>query len=321
MGERIVVLDGKTLNPGDNPWTPLEELGDVALFDDTEPGDVVSRLDKANITVVNKVRLSAQMLNELPELRFITVTATGFDCVDVTAARKKEIPVSNVPTYGTDSVAQYAFALMLELSHRIGLHDQAVRDGEWESCGSFSFWKTPQVELSGRTLGIIGFGRIGRRVGEIGNALGMRILACDQFQQNAPTYEPFAWATAEEVASESDVVTLHCNLTDESGEMINRDFMGRMKPTAFLINCARGQLVDEVALADALNANALAGAALDVVSTEPIRPDNPMLSAKNCLLTPHIAWSTLAARQRMMSTTARNIRAFLSGSPVNVVNG
>jgi len=321
MGKRIVVLDGKTLNPGDNPWTPLEELGDVVLFDDTEPSDVVSRLGKADIAVVNKVRLSAQVLNELPELQFITVTATGFDCVDIAAARKRDIPVSNVPTYGTDSVAQYAFALMLELSHRIGLHDQAVRNGEWESCGSFSFWKTPQVELSGRTLGIIGFGRIGRRVGEIGNALGMRILACDQFQQNTPTYQSFAWATAEEVASDSDVVTLHCNLTDESGGMINRDFLGRMKPTAFLINCARGQLVDEAALADALNANALAGAALDVVATEPIQSDNPMLSAKNCLLTPHMAWSTLAARQRMMATTADNTRAFVAGSPVNAVNG
>ena len=210
---------------------------------------------------------------------------------------------------------------MLELSHRIGLHDQAVRNGDWVSCGSFSFWKTPQVELSGRTLGIIGFGRIGRRVGEIGNALGMRILACDQFQQNTPTYERFAWASAEGVASESDVVTLHCNLTVESAGMINRDFLGRMKPTAFLINCARGQLVDEAALADALNTNALAGAALDVVSSEPIRPDNLMLSAKNCVLTPHMAWSTLAARQRMLSTTAENIRAFLSGSPANVVNG
>lgn len=320
MGTRIVVLDGKTLNPGDNPWTSLDELGDVVLFDDTEPGDVVARLADADIAVVNKVRLPAELLNQLPGLRFITVTATGFDCVDIAAARERDIPVSNVPTYGTDSVAQYAFALLLELSHRIGLHDQAVRNGEWESCGSFSFWKTPQVELAGKTLGIIGFGRIGRRVGEIGNAIGMRILACDQFQQNPPAYDAFAWATAEEVATEADAITLHCNLTPESGGMINCEFLGRMKPTAFLINAARGQLVDEVALAEALNSDRLAGAGLDVVSAEPIRQDNPLLSAKNCLLTPHMAWSTLAARQRMMATTAENVRAFLTGSPVNIVN-
>lgn len=320
MSVHIVVLDGKTLNPGDNPWTGLEELGDVTLYDDTAPQEVESRLRDAQVAVVNKVKLPAAALSQLPELKLIAVTATGYDCVDIEAARQQGVPVCNVPTYGTDSVAQYAFALLLELCHRIGLHDQAVHNGEWQSCGSFSFWKTPQIELAGKTLGIVGFGRIGRRVGEIGNALGMRILACDPFQQNPPEFGAFGWATVEEIASQSDVVTLHCNLTDEDSGMIGHEFLGRMKPSAFLINAARGQLVDEVALASALNSDRLAGAALDVVSSEPISEDNPLLSAKNCLLTPHMAWSTLAARQRMMATTVENVRALLDGSPINVVN-
>ena len=321
MSTHIVVLDGKTLNPGDNPWTELAALGEFTLYEETAPEDLVSRLSGVDVVAVtNKVQIPADAIDQLPGLRFIAVTATGYDCVDVAAARDRAISVSNVPTYGTDSVAQYTFALLLELCHRIGLHDQAVHNGDWETCGSFSFWKTPQTELAGKTLGIIGFGRIGRRVGEIGNALGMRILACDPFQQNPPTYESFAWATVDEIASKSDVVTLHCNLTANDTGMIDSGFLARMKPSAFLLNAARGQLVDDRALADALNSDRLAGAALDVVSSEPISPDNPLLSARNCILTPHMAWSTLAARQRMMATTVENVAAFLAEAPVNVVN-
>ena len=304
MASRIVVLDGATLNPGDNPWTPIKTLGDFELFDATTPDQLVSRLRGVDIAVTNKVKLDADVINQLSDLKLIAVTATGYDCVDITAARDRGITVVNVPAYGTDSVAQYAFALLLELCHQVGRHNSAVHNGRWQSCGSFSFWDTPQVELAELTLGIIGFGRIGRRVGEIGNAFGMSILACAKVPKNPPGYEPFDWATAEEIATQADVLTLHCNLTSDSEQMINAEFLRRMKPTAFVINTARGGLVDDHALATALNNDRLAGAALDVVSIEPIMDENPLLSAKNCILTPHMAWSTRSARARMMRTTA-----------------
>lgn len=320
MASRIVVLDGVTLEPGDNPWTPVESLGELTVYEGTGPDEVVARLEGAEVAVVNKVRLTRQVLERLPDLRFITVLATGYDCVDIRAARERNIPVSNVPTYGTDSVAQYAFAMLLELCHRVGAHDAAVRAGEWKQADAFSFWKTPQIELAGLTLGVIGFGRIGRRSGEIGHAFGMSILANDMQPSNPPAYQPFAWASVEEIAERADAITLHCNLTEEARGMINAEFLARMKPTAMLVNTARGALVDEQALAAALNQGQLAGAALDVVSAEPIRDDNPLLAARNCLLTPHMAWSTLAARKRIMQTTADNIRAYQQGQPQNVVN-
>lgn len=320
MSVRIVVLDGATLNPGDNPWTRIEEQGELTIYGGTDSDQIVERLDRAHVAITNKVPISADSLDQLPDLRFIAVTATGYDCVDVAAAGKRGIPVSNVPTYGTDSVAQYAFALLLELCHQVALHSAAVHEGEWSRSGDFSFWKTPQIELAGLTLGIIGFGRIGRRVGEISNVLGMKILAADPFQQNPPPYESFAWASVDEIAERSDAITLHCNLTEENHGLIGADFLSRMKSSAFVINAARGPLVDDAAMADALNSDAIAGAALDVVSTEPITADNPLLGAKNCILTPHMAWSTGSARRRMMETTSENIRAFLDGAPTNLVN-
>ena len=322
MDKRIVVLDGATLNPGDNPWTPIEELGPVDLYKTTTPQHVVERLSGAAIAVTNKVKLPADVIAQLPELEFVAVTATGYDVVDTVETRARGIPVSNVPTYGTDSVAQYTFALLLELCHHVALHSKAVHDGEWQTCGSFSFWKTPQIELAGLTLGVIGFGRIGRRVAEIGRAFGMTVLASshNNDRQERSDALPVEWASVEEIAERSDVVTLHCSLTPSSRQLVNRDFLSRMKPSAFLINPSRGALIDESALADALNAGRLAGAALDVASQEPVSSDNLLLSATNCLMTPHIAWSTLAARRRMMQTSAENIRAFLAGTPRNVVN-
>lgn len=320
MTTRIVVLDGITLEPGDNPWTPVKALGDVVIHDGTNPEEVVSRLRGAQVAIVNKVKLTDEIFQQLPELKMVSVVATGYDCVDVRAARARGVTVSNVPTYGTDSVAQYAFALILELCHRVGLHDTLVRQGEWRKANAFSFWRTPQLELAGLTLGVIGFGRIGRRSAEIGHALGMNVLACDGAHVNPPAWEPFGWRSAEQIAAESDVITLHCNLTEEAKGMINASFLAKMKPNAFLVNTARGALVDEQALAEALNAGKIAGAALDVVSVEPIREDNPLLKARNCLLTPHMAWSTLAARKRIMQTTADNIRDFLAGKPANVVS-
>lgn len=320
MASRIVILDGATLNPGDNPWTQIEQLGDVTLHAASEPAEIVDRLSNADVAITNKARLTAEILEQLPNLKFVAVSATGHDCVDSAAAAKQGISVANVPTYGTPSVAQFTFALLLELCHRVALHDEAVHAGEWQNCGSFSFWKTPQIELHGLTLGVIGFGRIGQQVARIGNAFGMQILAASRHRQNAPDEIPFAWATPDEIAAQADVVSLHCSLNENSTGMINREFLARMKSSAFLLNTSRGPLIDEAALADALNTDQLAGAAVDVASVEPITDDNPLLAARNCLITPHMAWSSLAARRRMMQITADNIRNFLAGTPNNIVN-
>lgn len=320
MAARIVILDGATLNPGDNPWTAIEQLGDVTLHAASEADEIVNRLKEADVAITNKARLTSEIIEQLPNLKFIAVSATGHDCVDSAAAAKRGIPVANVPTYGTPSVAQFTFALLLELCHRVALHDEAVRAGEWQRCGSFSFWKTPQIELQGLTLGVIGFGRIGQQVARIGCAFGMQILAASRHRQNAPDDVQFSWATPDQIAAQADVVSLHCSLNENSTGMINRDFLSRMKPSAFLLNTSRGPLIDEAALAEALNAGQLAGAAVDVASVEPITDDNPLLTANNCLITPHMAWSSLAARRRMMQITADNIRSFLNGRPTNVVN-
>jgi len=321
MTSRIVILDGATLNPRDNPWTPIEQLGSVTLHAASEPAEIVSRLQDADIAITNKARLTAEIIEQLPNLKFITVSATGYDCVDVAATAKRGIPVANVPTYGTPSVAQFTFALLLELCHHVAQHDEAVHAGEWQSCGSFSFWKTPQIELQDLTLGVIGFGRIGQQVARIGSAFGMRILATSRHRQNGPADIVFEWVSPEMVAERADVISLHCSLNEESTGMISREFLSRMKPSAFLLNTSRGPLIDEAALAEALNAEQLAGAAVDVASVEPITEDNPLLTARNCVITPHMAWSSLAARRRMMQVTAENIRNFLAGTPGNIVNG
>ncbi|MGZ0164485.1 MAG: D-2-hydroxyacid dehydrogenase [Planctomycetales bacterium] len=320
MASRIVILDGATLNPGDNPWTPIEQLGDVTLHAASEPDEIVNRLQEADVAITNKARLTAEIISQLPKLKFIAVSATGHDCVDSAAAAKHGIPVANVPTYGTPSVAQFTFALLLELCHRVALHDEAVHAGEWQICGSFSFWKTPQIELQGLALGVVGFGRIGQQVARIGSAFGMQILAASRHRGDAPVDIQFSWATPDEIASQADVVSLHCSLNENSTGMINREFLSRMKPSAFLLNTSRGPLIDEAALAEALNAGQLAGAAVDVASVEPITDDNPLLTATNCLITPHMAWSSLAARCRMMQITAENVSNFLTGKPSNIIN-
>jgi glycerate dehydrogenase len=316
MSPSIVILDGKTLNPGDNPWTEIEELGDVQLYAESASDEIAARIADAEIVVTNKARLTSQLLESAAALKMIAVSATGFDCVDVGAASKQGIVVCNVPSYGTASVAQFTFALILELSHRIALHDIEVRAGEWQSCGSFSFWKTPQVELANQTIGIVGYGNIGRQVGLIAKAFGMNVIAHSRSNHADDGVE---FVSLDRLASESDVISLHCSLNPSSMELVNDTFLGRVKPSAFLINTSRGGLIDEAALARALNEDRLAGAALDVVSFEPIRFQNPLLMAKNCVLTPHMAWSTLGARKRMMGIIASNIRQFLSGQPVNVV--
>lgn len=317
---RIVALDGATLNPGDNPWDEVAVLGDLAVYDRTPAEKIIERAAGAEVVLTNKTPLAAATLGRLPRLRYVSVLATGFNIVDVAAARARGIPVSNVPEYGTRSVAQLVFALILELCHHVGLHDQAVRAGEWAARGDFSFWKTPLMELAGKTMAIVGFGRIGRAVGELAHAFGMEVIAVDPAQGAPPEWRPFSRCGMDEAFRRADVLSLNCSLTAQNEGLVNARQLALMKPTALLVNAARGGLVVEADLAAALAAGRLAGAALDVVSSEPIAPDNPLLATPSCILTPHIAWATREARARLMAATAANLRAFLAGSPINVVN-
>ncbi len=318
---KIVVLDGYTLNPGDNPWDSVAKLGELDVHERTAADELLGRAREAEIILTNKAPVPAEALRQLPNLRFISVLATGYDIVDIVTAGEGGIPVSNIPEYGTDSVAQFTFALLLELCHHVGAHDRAVKAGDWAASPDWSFWKTPQILLAGIKIGIAGFGRIGRRVGELAHAFGMEVLAFDPQQGEPPAYSPFQWLTLQDLFAEADVVSLHCPQTRDNVGFVNRDLIGLMKRGALFINAARGGLVNENDLAEALNTERIAGAAIDVVSIEPIRSDNPLLGARNCLITPHMAWATLTARQRLMKGTVENIEAFLSGRPINVVNG
>jgi glycerate dehydrogenase len=296
-------------------------MGTVTVYDRTiDPRDIVPRSRDAEIIFTNKTPLTKETLDALPKLKFIGVLATGYNVVDYKHARSKGIPVTNIPEYGTNSVAQFVFALLLELCHRAGHHSEAVRAGRWSGQTDFCFWDYPLIELYGLTLGIAGFGRIGRRVGEIGAALGMKIIAHDTFQGTPPAF-PFEWVGIEDLLKRSDVVSLNCPLFPENTGIINRKTLGMMKKSAFLINASRGGLVVDADLAEALNTGVIAGAGLDVVGfSEPPAKDNPLLSAKNCIVTPHIAWAALEARKRLMGTAAENLRTFLAGKPINVVN-
>ena len=317
---RIVILDGYTINPGDNPWDDLAHLGELIVYDRTSPDKIVERGKDADIILTNKTQLWAETLAELKKLRFIAELATGYDNVDIAAAGRLGIPVANVPEYGTDSVAQHTIALLLGLCNRIAEHDAAVKGGEWCTSPDFSFRKAPLVELAGKKLGIIGFGRIGQRVGEIANSLGMKLLAYNPHNRDFQTLIPVTWVGLREVFAEADVVTLHCPLTAENAEFVNRSLISVMKQSAFLINTARGRLIHEQDLAWALAHGTIAGAALDVVSREPIVDDNPLLGAGNCLITPHIAWASLDARRRLTAATVENVESFIQGKRINIVN-
>jgi glycerate dehydrogenase len=316
---KIVVLDGYTLNPGDNPWDDVAKLGEFVCHDRTPPDQILARSRDADVLLTNKTPLSEETIRQLPQLKFIGVLATGYNIVDVKAARARGIPVTNVPIYGTDAVAEYVFALLLNFYRQPQLHSDLVHQGEWNRVNEWSFWRRPLAELAGRTIGIVGFGRIGRRVGEIAAAFKMNVLANDVFQGNPPQY-PMQWRTVQELFAESDVVTLHCNLTPENTGMVNRTLLRSMKPNAYLINTSRGPLVTDAELAEALHEGRIAGAALDVVTVEPMPAGNVLLSAPNLTLTPHIAWAALEARRRLTTVTAENIAAFQSGKPINVVN-
>jgi glycerate dehydrogenase len=316
---KAVVLDGHTLNPGDLTWRGLEELMECEIYDRTSPDDIVVRSADADILLTNKTALSREIIGQLPHLRYIGVLATGHNIVDAGAARERNIPVTNVPDYGTASVAQMVFAHLLNLTLHVGHHARTVRDGRWGTSDDFCYWDFPLVELQNLTLGIIGFGRIGSATARLATAFGMRVVANDRTPPASPP-EGVDFLTVDEVLAKSDVVSLHCPLTPETRGLVNRRRLSLMKTTAFLINTSRGPLLDEQALADALNSGAVAGAGLDVLSAEPPGPDNPLLGARNCFITPHIAWATRSARQRLLETVVKNVRAFMEGQPQNVVN-
>jgi glycerate dehydrogenase len=316
---KIVILDGYTANPGDLSWAEFEALGECAVHDRTTKTQVVERARTAAIVLTNKTILDRAAIEALPELRYIGVLATGYNVVDARAARERHIPVCNVPDYSTASVAQTVFALLLELTNGAGAHSQSVRAGEWSSAPDFCYWKQPLVELHGLTFGIVGFGRIGRAVARIAQALGMRVLASRRDQATGES-EGVHFVSLDTLFRESDVISLHCPLTDHNRGFVNAARLAQMKPTAYLLNTARGPLVNEADLVAALNEGRIAGAGLDVLSVEPPPPDNPLLRARRCVITPHHAWGTRAARERLLKISAANIRAFLAGNPVNAVN-
>lgn len=315
----IVVLDGYTLNPGDLSWEELEELGSCSVYERTEAGLTVERAKDAEIVLTNKTVLSAEVIGRLATLRYIGVLATGYNVVDVEAARERGVPVTNVPAYGTASVAQMVFAHLLNLTQHIGEHAETVRDGRWSECPDFCYWERPLIELEGLTMGIVGLGRIGRAVARLARAFGMEVIGYDVVRP-ADLPEGCGMAGLEDVFRRGDVVSLHCPLTGETERMVNMERLGLMKRTAFLINTSRGPLVDEEALAEALDKGVIAGAGLDVVASEPPGGDNPLLKAKNCYITPHIAWATRSARERLLRAAVENVAAFLAGRAQNVVN-
>jgi glycerate dehydrogenase len=317
---KIVVLDGHALNPGDLSWQPLRTIGELQVFGRTPADQVVAHAHDAEIVFTTRTRLPAQILRQLIKTRYIGVLFTGYDVVDVKAARELNIAVTNIPTYATSSTAEFTFALLLELCHHVGVHSEATRAGEWSRSRDFSFWKTPLVELAGKTIGIIGLGRIGQRVAAIALAFEMRVIAADEVRSAVPHWPNFRWCEVDELLMQADVVSLHCPLLPQTQGIINSRSLALMKPGSFLINASRGPLVIEQDLADALNNGRLAGAAVDVLSSEPPSPDNPLLRARNCIVTPHIAWATREARTRLLDIAIANLRAFLDGHPVNVVN-
>lgn len=308
---KIVILDGYTLNPGDLSWQGLEKHGQLKVYDRTsynkEDKDlIIERGKDADVIFTNKTPLTREILNSMPNLKYIGILATGYDVVDVEAARDKGIIVTNIPSYGTTAVAQMTLALILELTNHVGQHSAAVFNGEWESNPDWCFWKYPMMELAGKTLGIIGYGRIGQEVGKIAKAFNMEVLA-------------YGRTIDDKVYKESDFISLHCPLTEDNKEMINKETLSKMKKSAFLINTSRGGLVNEEDLASALNNGTIAGAGLDVVSKEPISPDNPLLKAKNCIITPHISWAPIESRKRLLDMAIDNLDSFLKGNPINEI--
>jgi glycerate dehydrogenase len=317
---KIVVLDGYTLNPGDLSWDELKKIGDVKVYDRTPADKIAERIGNAEAVFTNKTPLTAEVFDVLPALKFVGVLATGYNVVDIESARQKGITVCNIPSYGTAAVAQFTFALLLELCHHVWPHSEEVKKGSWSSCPDFCFWNYPLIELAGKTMGIIGFGKIGQTTANIAISLGMKILAYDSEKHCELENDIIRYAGFDELLAGSDVISLHCPLFDSTKGIINKRTISIMKDGVMIINTARGQLIVEADLADALNSGKVAGAAVDVVSTEPIISENPLLNAKNCIITPHIAWAPKESRERLMKIAVNNLKQFAAGNLVNVVN-
>lgn len=317
---KIVVLDGFTLNPGDLSWDELKRLGNVEIYDRTPHDKIVERCTDAAVVLTNKTPLTEAVLNQLASLKYVGVLATGYNVVDTEVAKNREIIVSNVPGYGTYSVVQLTFALLLEICHHVQHHNDRVKQGKWASSSDFCFWDYPLMELAGKTIGIIGFGTIGEVVGDVATAFGMNIIGASRKKRNQSNRTNFKWAAIPELLEQSDIVSIHCPLTPETRGLINCESLQRMKKSGLLINTSRGPIIVEEDLADALNNNIIAGAAIDVLSVEPPSADNPLLTAKNCFITPHIAWATKEARTRLMNIAVKNLGDFIAKKPSNVVN-
>jgi glycerate dehydrogenase len=317
---KIVVLDGYTLNPGDISWSGLEQYGELTVYDRVPIDEVVDRIGNAEIIFTNKTPITKETFDKCPSIKFVGVLATGYNVVDTDYAKSKGIPVTNIPTYGTTAVAQFAIALLLELCHHVGEHSISVQNGDWSNCPDFCYWRHPLVELAGKTFGIIGFGRIGQATAKIAQALGMNVLAYDEYPNYEMEEDNLKYVPLDELFSKADVISLHCPLFPSTEGIINKSNIAKMKTGVMLINTSRGPLVVEQDLVDALNSGKIAAAALDVVSSEPIHRNNVLLNAKNCIITPHIAWAPKESRSRLMNIAVDNLAAFLSGKPINVVN-
>lgn len=322
---KIVVLDGYTLNPGDLTWDGFGEIGDIVVHDRVSytldgQEQVVEAVGDAEIVLTNKTPITREAIESMPKVKYIGVLATGYNVVDIKAAKERNITVTNIPTYGTFAVAQMTFALLLEICHHVGIHNEMVHDGFWNRNPDWCFWKYPLIELADKTLGIIGYGRIGRAVGQIGLAMGMKVLVHDQYITDGDTLENVQIVELDEIFRKSDVITLHCPLTEHNKGLINKTAIDKMKKSAIIINTSRGPLIVEQDLADALNSGRIYGAAVDVVSHEPIESDNPLLSAEKCIITPHISWAPKESRERLMQAAVENLVKYLEGNPVNVVN-
>jgi 2-hydroxyacid dehydrogenase len=315
---KIVILDAYAANPGDLSWDEFAALGELTVYDRTAPEDVAARIGDAEVVFINKVRLTDEIFAACPNLKLVSILATGYNIVDLAAAKRRGITVCNVPGYSTRAVVQMTFALLLEICQQVGLHSGAVHTGQWQSCPDFCFWDRPLIELDGKTMGIVGYGAIGSAVGTVAQALGMKLLVTARHEKPVP--EGARFVSLPELLAQSDVVSLHCPQTAENARMIDAGALAQMKDGAILLNTARGGLLDEQAVADALRSGKLLAAGMDVVSAEPIRADNPLLTAPNCFLTPHIAWAPLETRRRLQAISAENLRAFLAGKPQNVVN-
>lgn len=316
----IVILDGYTTNPGDLSWDAFNEFGNVTTYDYTPNELIIERCKDAEIIIDNKVVLSKEILNQLPKLKYIGMLSTGFNVIDTEAAKENGVVVCNVPTYSTSAVAQLTFALILETYNQVAVHSKAVHEGEWTNCRDFCFQKTPLVELSGKTIGLIGYGKIGSEVAKIADAFSMNILCYVPSVKPQPCYKSFKFVSLDELAEKSDIVSLHCPLTTETQGIINEAFISKMKKNAIIINTSRGPAIDEQALADAINSGRIAGAGVDVLSTEPPKADNPLLACDKCFITPHIAWAGYETRERLIGVVYNNLKAFIEGNPVNIVN-